>query len=97
MLARRYGARAFGGCFIARIALQPAHVRGLAKRRIGERRHAIRFRCDEVYLALVPGVQQTLIGQTANQSGVNQADEFDAGDVPRMCVQAADIPNGSLR
>ena len=48
-------------------------------------------------LARVPGVEQLLVRQTADQAGMDEAGEVDAGHVARMRVHARDVPDRLLR
>ena len=67
------------------------------ERRIGQRRHARRIGGDEIHFALVPGLQQLLVRQAADQSGMDEAGELHAGNVTRMGIQAGDVPDRLLR
>jgi hypothetical protein len=67
------------------------------KRRIGERRHALRIGRDKIDLALIPGIEQFLIRQTADETGMNESGELHAGNVARMRVKAGNIPDRLLR
>jgi hypothetical protein len=97
MLARRHRARALCRRAVALRALQGAHVRGLGRRRIGQRRHALGIGIDQRLFAPVPGIQQLLVGQAADQPGVDQPREIHAGNMARRCEHAVEIPDGLLR
>ena len=62
-----------------------------------ERRHAVRIGRDEIDLALVPGVEQLLVGQAADQARMDQARELHAGHVAGMGVEAGNVPDRFLR
>ena len=65
--------------------------------RIGQRRHAGRIGVYERLFAGVPRFEQFLVGQTADQTGMDEAGEPDPGDVPGMRVEARNIPDRLLR
>jgi|GEM_PF-7062047 len=67
------------------------------ERRIGEARHAGRIGRDQLGLARVPGRQHFGIWKTADQAGMDQAGEVDAGDVARRGVETLDVPDRLLR
>ncbi|MNT47452.1 hypothetical protein D3C72_1841680 [compost metagenome] len=81
MLAGRHGAGAFGRCAIPVSALQGAHVGGLGRGRIGQRRHPVGVGVDQGLFAPVPGVQQFFVWQAAYQAGVDQPREVHAGNM----------------
>ncbi len=96
VLARRNGTRAFSSRFRLGVTFKAAHMRGRTERRVGQTRHAGRVGRDQRGLALVPHRQHLRIGQTADQAGMNQAREVDAGDVPRRGVHALEVPDRLL-
>lgn len=97
MLARRHGARALCADLRFHIALGAAAMGGRRERRIGKAGHAGRIGRDQLGLALVPHVQHLRIGQAADQAGMDQAGEVDAGHVARRGVEALDVPDRLLR
>src|SRR5439155_13244552 len=86
VLARRHGARAFGADLVLDVALGAAAMGGWREWRVRQAGHAGRVGRDQLGLALVPGVQHLRIGQTADQAGMDQAREIDAGYVARRGV-----------
>ncbi len=72
-------------------------MRGRAKRRIGKAGHPGRIGRDQLGLARIPFLEQLVIGQTADQAGMNQAREIHAGNVARGRIEALDIPDRFLR
>ena len=64
---------------------------------IGKRRHAVRIGGDERPLALVPGVEQLLVRQAADQARMDEAGKVDAGHMARMRVHARNVPDRFLR
>jgi hypothetical protein len=88
------------GFLIAYFSMPPlisAHVSRLGRGRIGQRRHAVRVGVDQRLFAAVPGIQQLLVGQAADQAGMDQAREVHAGNMPRRGEHAVEIPDGLLR
>ncbi|KAG0924401.1 hypothetical protein G6F31_019127 [Rhizopus arrhizus] len=72
-------------------------MRRLGRRRIRQRRHTVGIGIDQRLLAPVPGVQQLLVGQAADQSRMDQAGEIHARNMARRCEHAVEIPDGFLR
>ena len=70
---------------------------GRGERRRRERRHAVRIGGDEVELALVPGVEQLLVRQAADQARMDEAGELHARHMARMGVEAGNVPDRFLR
>ena len=79
------------------VALGLTGMRGRRERRIGEAGHARWIGRDQRDLALVPFREQFWIGQTADQAGMDEAGEIDAGHVARGRVEALDVPYRFLR
>ena len=91
--------RARTGCGGSRfcLALEATHVRGWRERCIGQRRHSRRVGRDQTGFTAVPGFQQLRIGQTADQSRMDQPGEVNPRHVTGTGEHAVDIPDRLLR
>ena len=94
VLTRGHGASAFLGGRLAGFAGHPAHVGGVGVGQRRERRDPIGLFIEQPFFAFVPDVQQLFAGQAADQPGVHDASELDAGDVPGVGVDPAEVPAG---
>lgn len=54
----------------------------------------MRARGDELAFALVPGCKDFGAGGAAQDAGVDEAGEFDVGDVARAAENAFKVPDG---
>ena len=79
VLARRHGARAFGGGLVAGLAAHLAHVGRAGRRRVGQAGHAVGVGGDEGALALVPHLQHGPVRQAADEAGMDEAGEVTPG------------------
>src|SRR6266446_6257316 len=70
---------------------------GRAEWRRGQRRHPVRVGGDEIELALVPGVEQLLVRQAADQARMDEARKAHARHMARMGVEAGNVPDRFLR
>jgi hypothetical protein len=77
------------GCFVCAAGV---HILGLR----GESYVAVHVRAgfDQAGFALVPGVEDFGRGRAAEDSWVDEAGEFDAGDVAGGAVDAFEVPDG---
>src|ERR1700722_3359736 len=97
MFARRDRAGTLGGDLGLDVTFGLAGMRCRGEWRVSQRRNARRIGGDQRRLALVPFCQQLRIGQTADQAGMHEAREIDAGYMTRRRVKPLDVPDRLLR
>ena len=82
--------------FLTSPLARPAWAVG-GERRHRQRRHPVGIGGDERPLARIPGVEQLLVRQAADQSRMDEAGKIDAGHMPGMREHARNVPDRFLR